>query len=63
MIGRRTYDVGIGHWGDVPFAGPAFVVTHRPGPPVEMASGVFHFVDAGVAAAIAQAEAAAVRGW
>lgn len=62
VLGRRTYDVGIGHWGDVPIPGEVFVLTHRPGPAVPMPSGVFHFVDAGIGAAVAAArEAAAGR--
>ncbi|UVS79393.1 hypothetical protein Actkin_03140 [Actinokineospora sp. UTMC 2448] len=59
VLGRRTYDVGVGHWNDVPFAGAAFVLTHRPGPDVPMASGTFHFTDAGIAAAVERATAAA----
>ena len=59
VLGRRTYDVGIGHWGDVPYPGDAFVLTHRPGAPVPMASGVFHFVDGGIGVAVAAAQAAA----
>lgn len=58
VLGRRTYDLGIGHWGDVPYPGEAFVLTHRPGQPVPMASGTFHFVG-GIAEAVAAAREAA----
>ena len=31
IIGKRMYDLGLPHWGDVPFAGvETFVVTHSP---------------------------------
>jgi dihydrofolate reductase len=30
VVGRRTFDVGIGPWGDVPFPVPCFVLTHAP---------------------------------
>ncbi|MFC6896920.1 dihydrofolate reductase family protein [Nonomuraea dietziae] len=30
LIGRRTFDLGLGPWGGTPFPGiPSFVVTHR----------------------------------
>ena len=31
VIGRRTFDLGVGNWGGTPWPGvPSFVVTHRP---------------------------------
>lgn len=31
IVGRRTYDIGLPHWGGTPWANtPTFVVTHRP---------------------------------
>jgi dihydrofolate reductase len=59
VLGRRTYDVGIGHWDDVPFPGAAFVLTHRPGPDLTMPSGAFHFLDTDITDAITRAAAAA----
>lgn len=33
LIGRRTFDLGLGPWGGTPWPGvPSFVVTHRPRP-------------------------------
>jgi dihydrofolate reductase len=50
-----------GWWGDTPpFHHPVFVLTHHPRLPITMAGGTtFHFVDAGIDAALAQATAAA----
>jgi hypothetical protein len=31
VIGRRTFDVGVGVWNDTPFAAPYFVPTHEKG--------------------------------
>ena len=59
IVGRRTFDVGLPQWEDVPFPAPAFVVTHEPRAPLAMKSGAFTFVTDGVAGAIAQARAAA----
>ena len=28
VLGKRTFDVGIGPWGDTPYAVPCFVLTH-----------------------------------
>lgn len=59
VLGRRTFDVGIGPWGnDVPYPVPCFVVTHRARPDLRRPSGTFAFVD-GVAAAVERAKAAA----
>lgn len=61
VLGRRTFDVGIGPWGDTPFPAPSFVVTHRPRAPMAMASGRFEFVG-DVAGALERARAAADGG-
>jgi dihydrofolate reductase len=59
VIGRRTFDVGIGPWQDTPFAAPCFVVTHEVRPPLPQKSGTFRFVNDGVASAVRQALAEA----
>ena len=50
-----------GWWGpDPPFHTPTFVLTHRPGPPIEMEGGTtFHFLDASPAEALDVAQKAA----
>lgn len=50
-----------GWWGpNPPFGTPTFVLTHRPGPSIEMEGGTtFHFLEASPAEALARAEAAA----
>ncbi len=50
-----------GWWGDTPpYRHPVFVLTHHPRPPITMDGGTtFHFVDAGIEAALEQATAAA----
>jgi dihydrofolate reductase len=53
-----------GWWGEEPpYHAPVFVLTHHPRPPLEMDGGTtFHFVEDGIAPALAQArEAAAGR--
>lgn len=59
LIGRRTFDLGYVHWGDVPYPAPSFVVTHRPHEPVEAKSETFRFVTGGIESALAEAKAAA----
>jgi len=61
VIGRRTFDVGEGPWGDAEaFEGrPVFVVTSRGREPVERSGSRFEFVTGGVVAAIARASEAA----
>jgi dihydrofolate reductase len=59
VLGRRTFDLGLEHWQDVPYPGPSFVVTHRAHDPLPQKSGTFNFVTAGVADAVAQAKAVA----
>ena len=64
ILGRRTFDVGIGPWdGDVPLPVPCFVLTHRPLPPLAAASGSFTFVDEGIEHALHLATQAANGGY
>ncbi len=48
VLGRRTYDVGLQHWGDTPYPVPSFVVTHEKLDTLEMESAAFTFVNEGV---------------
>jgi len=57
VVGRRTFDVGLPHWKDVPWPGPSFVVTHKEKEPLAQPSGTFTFV-AGVPEAVAAAREA-----
>jgi dihydrofolate reductase len=59
VVGRRTYDLGLRHWGDVPFPAPSFVLTHRFREPLVMDSGTFRYVTEGPAEAVRLAQAAA----
>jgi dihydrofolate reductase len=70
IIGRNMFgpvrgpwpdDSWKGWWGDEPpYHTPVFVLTHHPRPPLTMAGGtVFHFVTAGIHAALEQAAAVA----
>ncbi len=59
VLGRRTFDVGIGEWKDVPYPVPCFVLTHRMHAPLPQKSGSFAFVLDGIESAIEQARAAA----
>jgi len=60
LMGRRTLEVGLGHWGDDgTFAMPCFVVTHRTHEPIVKESTTFTFVTAGLEAAVEAASAAA----
>jgi len=58
ILGRRTYDVGIGDpWGGVsPFRVPAFVVSHSK--PKKMVDG-FSFINDGIESALNQAKSTA----
>jgi dihydrofolate reductase len=58
ILGRTTFDVGLGEWNDTPYPAPSFVLTHRPRAQMPMKSGVFTFVD-DASDALAQAKAAA----
>lgn len=58
VLGKRTYDVGLQHWGDTPYPVPSFVVTHEKLGKLEMESAAFTFVE-GIEEALNQAQAAA----
>ena len=60
LMGRRTLDVGITHWGDDgTFGMPCFVVTNRPHETIVKGDTTFTFVTDGLESAVAQARAAA----
>jgi len=59
LIGRRMFELGVGPWGDTPFAMPCFVVTHRARTDLPMASGTFVFVTDGIERALQLAREAA----
>lgn len=44
VLGRRTFDVGVGVWNDTPFAAPCFVLTHEVLDERPEKSGAFVFV-------------------
>src|ERR1700716_2188677 len=52
VIGRRTFDLGLRHWGDVPFPAPCFVVTPRARAELAMSNGTFAFTTEGPAVAL-----------
>lgn len=55
VIGKRTFDVGVGLWRDTPFPVPCFVITHQPREPLIMKSDRFTFVTDGLQSALRQA--------
>ncbi|WP_155372276.1 dihydrofolate reductase family protein [Catellatospora vulcania] len=59
LLGRRTFDVGVGVWGDTPYPVPCFVLTHHPAPDRSERSGTFTFVHTGLFAALDLAVAVA----
>ena len=59
IVGRRTFDVGLGPWGDTPFPAPTFVITHEKREPLAMQSGTFTFVTDGIESALRHARSAA----
>lgn len=59
VLGRRTFDLGIGHWKDVPFPAPSFVLTHRAHERLAQKSGAFDFITDGIESAVTKARAAA----
>ena len=60
IIGRTTFDVGIGEWGeDGAFGLPCFVLTHRPAPRVVRGRTSFDFVLGGPENILAAAQSAA----
>ena len=62
VLGRRTFDLGLGPWGDTPYPVPCFVLTHERRDPLVMKSGTFTFVNDGIHSALRQAKAAAGEG-
>ncbi len=59
VIGKRTFDVGVGLWQDTPFPVPCFVVTHESRDPLKMKSDTFTFVTDGLNSTLRQARQAA----
>jgi dihydrofolate reductase len=59
VVGRRTFDVGVDPWGDVPYPVPCFVLTHQPRAEMAMKSGTFTFVSDGIPSALRLAQDAA----
>ncbi|MEV6522685.1 dihydrofolate reductase family protein [Longispora sp. NPDC051575] len=59
VLGRRTFEVGVGAWEDTPYPAPSFVLTHQPRENLVMASGTFTFVTGGAGEALRRARAAA----
>ncbi len=60
LMGRRTLDVGIRHWGeDGTFGMPCFVLTHRPHQPIVKSATTFTFISDGLDTAVEAACGAA----
>lgn len=59
VVGRRTFDVGLESWGDVPCPVPCFVLTHETRDDLPMSSGTFCFVDGSIPSSLEHAQAAA----
>ena len=59
ILGKRTFAIGVGLWGDTPFPAPSFVLTSEARPPLAMKSADFVFVNDGIASALHQANKAA----
>jgi dihydrofolate reductase len=59
VLGRRTFDLGVSHWGDTPFPVPSFVLTHEARADLPMKSAAFTFITEGVESALRQAKAVA----
>jgi dihydrofolate reductase len=59
LLGRRTFDIGIGPWADTPYPAPSFVLTNRAREPLIMKSGAFNFVTDGIDSALQRARQAA----
>jgi dihydrofolate reductase len=60
LMGRRTLEVGLAHWGDDgTFGVPCFVVTHKPREPIIKERTTFTFVTDGLRHAVEQANEAA----
>jgi dihydrofolate reductase len=62
IMGRRTFEVGVGPWGeDGAFHLPCFVLTHRPAETLVKGATSFTFVTDGIESALARAQAAAAE--
>jgi len=60
ILGRRTFDVGVGLWGeDGAFGKPCFVLTHRAEAELVKGPTSFTFVTDGIESALKQAQAVA----
>lgn len=60
ILGRRTFDIAEGEWGDnPPFYGQVFVLTHRPHETITRGPVTFIFVTDGMESALEQAQTAA----
>jgi len=59
VMGRRTFDVGEGSWGDDTFHVPCFVLTHEARQALAKGPATFTFVNDGIDSALEQARAAA----
>lgn len=55
VLGRRTFEAGLGQWQDTPFPLPSFVVTRTPRERLPMRSAAFEFVADGPLAALRRA--------
>lgn len=62
VLGKRTFDVGIGQWRNTPYAAPCFVVTHTARNDLVQESGTFFFVTDGIESAVRQAQLSAGSG-
>jgi dihydrofolate reductase len=59
VVGRRTFELGVGRWGGTPWPGaPSFVVTHRPRPDLRGDNGGLFAFD-GLESAVRRAKEAA----
>lgn len=59
VLGKRTFDVGIGIWRNTPYVAPCFVVTHTARNDLVQENGTFFFVANGIESAVRQAQVAA----
>lgn len=59
ILGRRTFDIAEGAWGDNPPFGPGttYVLTHRPHEPLTRSATTFVFITEGMEAALERAQA------
>ncbi|MGH8027044.1 MAG: dihydrofolate reductase family protein [Pseudoxanthomonas sp.] len=59
VLGKRTFDVGIGLWQGTPYAVPCFVLTHAARDDLVQSNGTFVFVTGGIESAVRHARASA----